>query len=57
MFLTSNHMSATRGGGIGERRVGLPRRDGELLFFLALERRRLDGEFRGTARAILRDAG
>ena len=38
---------------IGERRVGLPRRDGEPLFFLALERGRLDRERRNAAGAIL----
>ena len=42
---------------IGKRRVGLPRRDGEPLFFFAFESRRLDRERRSAAGAILRRAG
>lgn len=38
---------------IGERRVGLPRRDGEPLFFLALESRRLDGKGRSATGTVL----
>lgn len=57
MLLTLNHTAATRGGGIGERRVGLPRRDGKALFLLALERGRLDGKRRGAAGAVLCGAG
>ena len=50
-------MTTTRGGGIGERRIGLPCRDGEALFLLALEGRRLDCERRCATRAVLRCAG
>lgn len=57
MFLALNHTAATRGGGIGERRIGLPRHDSEVLFLLALECGSLDGERRGAAGAALRGPG
>ena len=57
MLLTLNHTAATRGGGIGERRVGLARHDSEVLFLLTLESRPLDCERRCATRAVLRCAG
>ena len=50
-------MAATRGGDIGERRIGLPRRNGEPLFFLAPESRGLSRERRGSTGAVLYDTG
>ena len=42
---------------IGKRRVGLPRRDGEAFFLLALESRGLNRERRGSAGAVLCGTG
>lgn len=50
-------MAATRGGDIGERRVGLARHDSEVLFLLTLESCPLDCERRCATRAVLRRAG
>lgn len=57
MCLTLNHTAITRRGGIGERRIGLPRHDSEALFPLTLESCRLDCERRCATRAVLRCAG
>lgn len=57
MLLLSNHMAATRRGGIGEQRVGLPCHDSEVLFLLVLESCPLDCERRCATRAVLRCAG